>query len=42
MVCRRVIMIPRGEIVVDDPIDALSAKHQGKSLEEIFLAKVEE
>ncbi len=42
MVCQRVIMIRRGEIVVDDPIAALSAKHAGKSLEEIFLAKVEE
>ena len=42
MVCRRVIMIRRGEIIVDDPIAALSAKHQGKSLEEIFLAAVEE
>jgi len=42
MVCQRVIMIRRGEIVIDDPLSTLVAKHGGKSIEEIFLAKVEE
>jgi ABC-2 type transport system ATP-binding protein len=42
MVCQRVIMIRRGEIVIDEALDSLVHKHGGKSIEEIFLAKVEE
>jgi ABC-2 type transport system ATP-binding protein len=42
MVCQRVIMIRRGEIVIDEALDSLVQKHGGKSIEEIFLAKVEE
>jgi ABC-2 type transport system ATP-binding protein len=42
MVCKRVIMIQHGRIIIDDPIDALQQKHGGKSIEEIFLAMMEE
>ncbi len=42
MVAQRVIMIRRGEIVIDDTLADLHKKHDGKSIEEIFLAKVEE
>jgi ABC-2 type transport system ATP-binding protein len=41
MVCQRVVMIRRGEIVIDDPLEVLQGKHQGKSIEEIFLATME-
>lgn len=41
MVCDRVVIIRRGEIVVDEPLADISARHEGRSLEEIFLAKVE-
>jgi ABC-2 type transport system ATP-binding protein len=42
MVCKRVIMIQHGRIIIDDPIEALQQKHGGKSIEEIFLAMMEE
>jgi ABC-2 type transport system ATP-binding protein len=42
MVCGRVIIIRRGEIVVDEPLEGLSSRHEGRSLEEVFLEKVEE
>lgn len=41
MVCQRVVMIRYGEIVIDDPLNVLSEKYPGKSVEEIFLATVE-
>ena len=40
--CSRVVMIRRGEIVLDDTLERLGEKFGGKSLEEVFLAKVEE
>lgn len=42
MVCGRVIIIRRGEIVLDEKLDAIEGKYGGKSLEEVFLAKVED
>lgn len=42
MVCDRIIIIRRGEIVEDSPLDELTAAHENASLEEIFLKKVEE
>jgi ABC-2 type transport system ATP-binding protein len=42
MVCGRVIIIRRGEIVVDEPLAGLGARHGDRSLEEVFLEKVED
>ena len=41
MVCQRVVMIRRGEIVIDDALDVLQEKFPGRSIEEIFLATME-
>jgi ABC-2 type transport system ATP-binding protein len=41
MTCQRVMMIRRGEIVLDENLDTLAEKSQGQSLEEIFLSKVD-
>ncbi len=41
MVCDRVVIIRRGEIVVDEPLAGISERNGGRSLEEIFLDKVE-
>lgn len=42
MVCERMIMIRRGEIVVDDTLAAIEASHPGKTVEEIFLQLTED
>lgn len=42
MVCQRVIMIRRGEIVLDERIDKLPERFPDKSLEQIFLQMVEQ
>ena len=42
MVCDRVIMIRHGELVLDERIVGLSERHEGRSLEEIFLSLVEQ
>jgi ABC-2 type transport system ATP-binding protein len=42
MVCDRIVIIRRGNIVEDSPLDELTKAHEGASLEEIFLKKVEE
>ena len=42
MVCERMIMIRRGEIVVDDTLAAIEKIHPGKMVEEIFLQMTED
>jgi ABC-type Na+ transport system ATPase subunit NatA len=42
ILCGRVIIIRRGQIVLDEPIEGLSDRHEGRSLEEVFLEKVED
>ncbi|MEW5848408.1 MAG: ABC transporter ATP-binding protein [Myxococcota bacterium] len=37
MTCQRAIIIAGGRVVADDTLEGLTQKHQGKSLEEIFL-----
>ena len=40
--CSRVIIIQRGRLVFDAPIVDIATQHPGKTLEEIFLQKVED
>jgi ABC-2 type transport system ATP-binding protein len=35
-ICTRVIIISRGQVVVDDTLDGLRARHAGARLDEIF------
>jgi len=37
MTCQRVLVVAEGKVVADDQLKDLTAKHPGKSLEEIFL-----
>ena len=37
-ICKQVIIINKGKIVADDAIEALKNRHQGKTLEEIFIS----
>jgi ABC-2 type transport system ATP-binding protein len=41
MVCGRAVIIRRGEVVLDEPLEGMSERHGGRSLEEVFLSKVE-
>lgn len=40
--CSRAIIIRRGQIVLDEPLASIGETYRGKSLEEVFLQKVEE
>jgi ABC-2 type transport system ATP-binding protein len=42
MVCGRAVIIRRGQVVLDEQLEGMSERHEGRSLEEVFLKLVED